>query len=148
MKKIFISKKAQKHSSKGDFGKGKNGKLILIGGGHGQENIDFLNKKKIDNNVTLLYNNGVQIGNVSNHRRRKNRECSGQCWFPKEWSKKDIKKAGQYVMGLKKNSERTNQIPHWGTVNKVKVGVYTKNGFVKSIFPCYFQKGGVKNEKL
>jgi len=51
-------------------------------------------------------------------------------------------------MGLKKNSKITNQIPHWGTVKKVKVGVYTKNGFVKSIFPCYFQKGGVKNEKL
>ena len=61
MKKIFISKKAQKHSSKGDFGKGKNGKLILIGGGHGQENIDFLNKKKIDNNVTLLYNHDFII---------------------------------------------------------------------------------------
>ena len=107
MKKIFVSKKAQTHSSKGDFGRNSvTGKLVMKGGGHGQESINFLNKKGIDNNVTIQYNNGVRLGNVANHRRAKNRENNGQCWFPQEWTKADIKKAGQYVMSLKKNRNR------------------------------------------
>lgn len=143
MKKIFVSKKAQKHSSKGDFRRNQiTGKLVMNGGGHGQENIDFLNKQRIDNNVTMVYNNGVRIGNVSNHRRSKNREKNGQCWFPEEWTSSDIKKAGQHVMGLKKNKERKEQTPHWGTVKGVKVGVYTKKGFIRTIFPCFAQQGG------
>lgn len=145
MKKIFVSKKAQKHSSKGDFSKNqKTGKLVMNGGGHGQENIDFLNKKGVDNDVTVEYNNGVRLGNVANHRRLKNREYNGQCWFPEEWTQLDIKKAGQYVMNLKKNRQRKEQTPHWGIVKGVKVGVYTKNGFIHTIFPCFVQKGGRK----
>ena len=143
MKRIFVSKKAQKHSSKGDFERNRvTGKLVMKGGGHGQENIDFLNKKGIYSNITVEYNNGVRLGNVSNHKRAKNRERDGQCWFPEEWTKSDIKKAGQYVMRLKKNKDRKDQMPHWGTVKGVKVGVYTQKGFINTIFPCYIQKGG------
>ena len=52
MKKIFISKKAQKHASKGDFiypvQYFPKKVLTMKSGGHGQENIHFLTKKKTD----------------------------------------------------------------------------------------------------
>ena len=50
-------------------------------------------------------------------------------------------------MGLKRNKERKDQTPHWGMVKGVKVGVYTKKGFIQTIFPSFVQKGGVKNEE-
>lgn len=60
-KKVFISKRAQKHSSVGSFAYSKDGKrkFKMTGGGHGQENIDFLNSRKIPNNVIFEYDNGV-----------------------------------------------------------------------------------------
>ena len=80
---------------KGEFRRNNvTGKLVMNGGGDGQGNIYFLNKKGVDNNVTMVYNNGVRIGNVSNHSRAKNREKNGQWWFPEEWTSSDIKKQG------------------------------------------------------
>ena len=61
-KKIFVSKKAQKHSSKGSFAYSKDGKreYKMIGGGHGQDNINFLKSRKIPNRVVFEYDNGVR----------------------------------------------------------------------------------------
>lgn len=143
MKIPFISKKCLKHSNRGTFSR-RNGRYKMLSGGHGQDNINYLNKKKIDNNVTKEYNNGVRLGNVSIHRREKYRTKSAQCWFPKNWKEKDIKKAGRYVMSLKKNKKRTDGIAHTGTYKGVKVGVYTNNGYIKTVYPWYIQKGGEK----
>lgn len=44
-------------------------------------------------------------------------------------------------MSLKKNKHRQNGKTYWGTHKNVSVGVYTKNGFVSTIFPNYIQKG-------
>ena len=151
-KKIFISKKTQKHSSKGDFSYSRDGKHTykMTGGGHGQENIDYLTERKINHNVIFEYDNGVRRGNVSVHRRQNHRSGDLQCWFPATWTRKDIANAGRYVMSLKKNEKRENQKTHWGTHKRVEVGVKTKNGFISAIFPNYVQKGErkyVKKEK-
>lgn len=56
----------------------------------------------------------------------------------------------RYVMSLKKSQHRQNGKTYWGTHKNVSVGVYTKNGFISTIFPNYIQKGVRKyaeNEK-
>ena len=70
-----------------------------------------------------------------------------QCWFPRSWTREDIADAGRYVMSLRKNKKREDQIVKWGTHRKVRVGVKTKHGFITTIFPNYIQKGGIKNDK-
>ncbi|MBQ7307299.1 MAG: EndoU domain-containing protein [Clostridia bacterium] len=149
-KKIFISKKTQKHSSKGDFTYSKDGKreYKMTGGGHGQENINYLKSKGIKHNISFEYDNGVRRGNVSIHRRKNHKIGDMQCWFPKSWDRKDIANAGRYVMSLKKNKHREDGKTYWGTHKKVSVGVVTKKGFISSIFPNYKQKGVIRyNEK-
>lgn len=148
-KKIFISKKAQKHSSKGSFKYSRDGKrkLKMTGGGHGQENIDFLESRKLSNNVIFEYDNGVRRGNVSIHTRKTHRDGDMQCWFPKSWTRQDISKAGRYVMSLKKNKNRQNGKVYWGTHKNVSVGVYTNNGYVSTVFPNYIQQGERKYVK-
>lgn len=88
------------HSSEGTFRKTQNrinGKVLfkmrLVSGGHSQDNIDLLDKFKIKYKITKTYSNGVRIGNVENHPHRSKREESKQAWFPKNWTKKDIKKS-------------------------------------------------------
>lgn len=148
-KKIFISKKTQKHASKGSFSYSKDGtrQYKMMGGGHGQENLDFLEVRKMPANVIFEYDNGVRRGNVAIHRRQNHRNGDQQCWFPKNWTQNDIANAGRYVMSLKKNKHRQNGKTYWGTYKKVSVGVYTDNGFISTIFPNYEQKGAKKYVK-
>ena len=148
MKKIFISKKAQKHSSKGSFAYSKDGKhqYKMTGGGHGQENIDYLKSKNIPYKVVWKYTNGVRGGNISIHRRTNHKVGNMQCWFPESWYRSDIANAGRYVMSLKRNQKRVDQKTHWGTHKGVIVGVKTKKGRITTIFPNYVQKGDKKYE--
>ena len=142
-KKIFVSKKAEVHSSKGDFAYSRDGKRTfkMTGGGHGEENIDFLKSKKIPHEITWQYKNGFRGGNVSIHRRTNHRVGGMQCWFPENWSRKEIANAGRYVMSLKRNKKRVDQKTHWGTHKGVIVGVKTNKGRITTIFPNYVQKG-------
>lgn len=146
MKKL-LSKKTLQHASKGTFRRINQNNLKMKSGGHGQENINYLNKKGIDKEINIEYNNGVRLGNVSIHEKPYNKTGNGQAWFPKDWSKHDIAKAGKKVRKLKKNSNPKNNTKYWGTVKKVSVGIYTKDGKITTIFPGYIQKGGIKNEK-
>ena len=140
----FISKKCLKHSNIGDF-KYKNRKpRKMTGGGHGQDNIKYLASKNIEYSVLVEYNNGVRRGNISIHKTRKKRIGDAQAWFPKSWSEKDIKSAGQHIMKLKRNQKRENQKPYIGTYKGVKVGAYTVSGRISTIYPWYIQKGGTK----
>lgn len=99
----------------------------MTGGGHGQDNINYLKSKNIAHNVTMEYNNGVRKGNVSIHKTGKKRTGNDQAWFPKSWTEKDIKAASEHVMSLKRNQRRTNQKPYTGSYKAVKVGTYTNN---------------------
>lgn len=148
-KRIFISKKAQKHASRGDFRFSRDGKheYKMISGGHGQENMDYLSSRKIPFFVSYSYPNGVRRGNISIHKRGKCRTGDQQCWFPSSWSREDIATAGRYVMSLKRNKKRKDGKTFFGTHKRVRVGVKTKSGFISTIFPIYTQKGPIKYVK-
>lgn len=137
---MWFTKKALKHSSRGDF-EYKNRKPVkMLNGGHGQENIDYLDKNKIVHNTTSQYRNGVRLGNVSIHRRLVCREKSKQCWFPEFWTENDIKAAANYVLSLKKNQRVNSNTPKTGYFKGVKVGVYADRGKIKTVFPWYNQR--------
>lgn len=136
---MWFTKKAMKHSSRGDF-KYENRKPVkMLSGGQGQENIDYLNKNKIVYNTAYQYNNGVRLGNVGIHKDPRCRYKNKQCWFPESWTKKDIKAAAQHVLSLKKN-QNLNKKAKTGYYKGVKVGVYDVNGKVHTVFPWYTQR--------
>lgn len=145
MKKIFISKKCIKHSNIGTFIY-DSGTLKLKSGGHGQDNIKFLQSKGIESNIKIEYNNGVRLGTVKSHINNIDGHMYQQAWFPKKWTAKKIKEAGRYVLSLKKNANKPSGITLLGTKNKVKVGVKKRFGYAQTIFPIYRQKGGIKND--
>ncbi|MBR6165803.1 MAG: integrase core domain-containing protein [Clostridia bacterium] len=45
----------------------------------------------------------------------------GQAWFPKNWSEKDIKHAGEHVVGLRKNRRVADGKPIFGVYKGVRV---------------------------
>nr|MDH3082443.1 EndoU domain-containing protein [Bacillus subtilis] len=62
----------------------------MKGGGHGQSNIEFLEKNNIDYNINKVYENGVRLGNVPGHKVKAKRSGSNQSWFPESWKESDI----------------------------------------------------------
>lgn len=146
-KKEKISKKVLEHSSFGTFKRNKkNNQLRFISGGHGQENINFLKKENIGFSVNVQYPNGVRMGDVPSHKETYKRKNNGQVWFPKKWTRKTIKKAGEKAI---------NSIPYklpddkitFGVYKGVKVGVRRNAGKVSTVFPYYKQSGRVKKWK-
>jgi hypothetical protein len=142
----FISKKCLKHSNIGNFVHENSKPIVMLGGGHGQDGLNYLISKKIEHNINLEYNNGVRLGNVPIHQYRSKRRKNGQAWFPKTWSKKDIYNAGIHVMKLKRNQKRQDNKKYEAVYKGVIVGTRTKKGFITSIFPLYSQKCGIKNK--
>lgn len=99
-----VSDFALVHSSEGAFTRSKtrvNGEMIiklrLNNGGHSQKGMALLDKYGIKYNIVKTYPNGVRVGNVPNHKERSKKEGIGQSWFPKSWSDKDIRRAGEHV---------------------------------------------------
>lgn len=141
-KKEKISKKVIQHSSLGEFTNGdKKHSPRLRSGGHGEENIRELKKRGIDYEIIQEYPNGVRVGNVSNHQDKRKREKNGQTWFPKNWNRNTIKKAGEKMILEGKVNKEDGKIS-LGTYRKVKVGIIRTNGLVATIFPYYKQSGG------
>lgn len=66
----------------------------------------MLNKVGIKYNIIKTYSNGVRVGNIPGHKDKRKRTGTGQAWFPRSWSNKDIRHAGEHVAGLKKNRRR------------------------------------------
>lgn len=141
-----ISDLAIEHSSKGVFTVNpKTNKInTLKSGGHGQENIDYLNKMQIKYNVVREYKNGVRIGNVPKHKSVRKRTGTNQSWFPKEWGRNEILNAGKYVARCKK--KKKDGIEVRATYKKVKVGIRRTKGKIATIYPTNKQKGGFKND--
>ena len=105
-----VSDFAVVHSQEGRFVKSQvtvNGKVQfkprLAAGGHGQAGMDLLDKYGITYNIVKTYSNGVRVGNIPDHADKSKRSGIGQAWFPREWSDKDIRRAGEHVAGLKYN---------------------------------------------
>jgi len=139
--KKLISKKAQKHASKGDFIYPKKHfpKKILTmkSGGHGQENIAFLRKKKLSYGIDTEFSNGVRLGHIDLHYDKRNARKNGHAWFPQKWSRSEIKKAGEYVASLKRNRVLIDGQKHTGRYRGVTVGIIARKGIVKTIFPLF-----------
>ena len=142
MKLPFISQKTIKHSSAGDFKYHKkypSSKRILRmkSGGHGQENIQRLQKKKISHEIDTEFENGVRLGHIDDHIRKKDRQNNGHAWFPAFWKRKDIKNAGKHVAKLKKNQNPQDGQRYTGRYKGISVGIICRNKRIKTIFPNF-----------
>ncbi len=137
-----VSDFALVHSSEGAFTRSQtrvNGEMViklrLNNGGHSQKGMELLDKYGIKYNIVKTYPNGVRVGNVPNHKERSKKMGIGQSWFPKSWSDKDIRRAGEHVAGLKGN----RRIPDGKTIYRVykgvRVGVKRTNGKIATVFP-------------
>ncbi|MBC1980597.1 hypothetical protein HCA57_05510 [Listeria welshimeri] len=135
--KIEIPKESLEHANLGDFTRNpKTGAISRMkGGGHGQDNIDFLRKNGIEVNIEKIYPNGVRAGNVPSHKTPSKRTGTGQSWFPENWTTKDIESAGQQVASLPEFVKAKDGEIIFGEVNRVRVGVIKTNGKIGTIFP-------------
>ncbi len=137
-----ISKKAILHSSLGEFTQGdKKYPSRLRGGGHGEENIRELRKRGIEFNITKQYPNGVRVGNVPTHKDKQKRASNRQSWFPQDWTRDTIRRAGEKTIREEKE-KKTDGKTSVSTYKKVKVGVIRTKGKVATIFPLNKQSGG------
>lgn len=142
------------HSNEGSFKwtqikeNGKTYKRIrLASGGNGQRGIELLEKYGIKYKVVTTLKNGVRLGYVENHKNRKKRSGTAQAWFPKTWSEKDIKRAGEQVAHLKRNRHVADGIATFGTYKGVRVGVIRRHGKIATIFPDTDQSVALRRRK-
>ena len=149
-----VSDFALVHSSEGAFVRSQvrvNGKMTiklrLNNGGHGQKGLELLDKYHIEYNIVKTYSNGVRVGNVPKHMQRIKRSGIYQAWFPKTWTDKDIKRAGEHVAGLKKNRRTPTGKTMWGVYKHVRVGVIKTNGKIATIFPDCDQSSVLRRRK-
>ncbi|WP_121643283.1 T7SS effector LXG polymorphic toxin [Bacillus vallismortis] len=126
-----------KHSDIGDFTKNpKTGDISKMkGGGHGQSNIEFLEKNNIDYNIHKVYENGVRVGNVPGHKVKAKRSGSNQSWFPESWTESDIAATGAKIAELPEFANAENGVTIFGEYKGVRVGVIKTNGEIGTIFP-------------
>ena len=148
-----VSDFALVHSYEGTFrlsqkkAVGEKTRLRLESGGHGQKNIDLLKKYGISYNITKTFSNGVRIGNIPNHKNKKKRTGSSQSWFPKNWTKQDIKLAGQHIANLKSNRKIPDGKAVYGNWKGVRVGIIKTHGKIATIFPDIQQPSLIKRKK-
>lgn len=136
------------HSSEGTFTyNNQTGKISkLKSGGHGQKGMDLLDKAGIKYNVVKTYPNGVRVGNIPEHKDRSKRSGTGQSWFPKSWTDKDIKRAGEQAAGLKSNRHVPDGKIVYGTYKGVRVGVIRTNGKIATVFPDSDQSSVIRRK--
>lgn len=144
-----VSDFAAVHSNEGTFIYTQIGHHLnrLASGGHGQANIDLMDRHHIEYTIVKTYSNGVRVGNVTNHGNKKKRSGTNQAWFPKTWTEKDIKRAGSHVAGLKENRHTPSGKPLYGVYKGVRVGIIKTNGKIATVFPDSDQSFVVKRRK-
>lgn len=134
------------HSNEGEYTKpGKDNPIRLKNGGHGQTGMNELDKYGIKYFVEKTYPNGVRVGRVPNHKNKAKQKPGGQTWFPRNWTSKDIKHAGEHVANLKGNRHSKDGVAVFGMWKGVRVGVIRTHGQIATIFPDSKQptsKGG------
>ncbi len=137
------------HSNEGKYTKPsrKDDRLRLVSGGHGQTGMNQLDKYGIKYNVVKTYSNGVRVGNIPDHKSRLKKSGIGQAWFPKSWTAKDIRRAGEHVAGLKGNRKVADGKPIYGVYKGVRVGVIKTNGKIGTVFPDSDQSSVLKKKR-
>lgn len=135
-----VSQHVLDHSNRGEFNTQNRHKS----GGHGQQNIDYMDKNGIEYEINMEYNNGVRVGNILNSKQKFSRQGNNHTWFPKEWTEADIISAGEYVSNAFTGT-KANKVTHSEIVNGVKVTVmFNSKGEIVSIYPYKNQPGGKK----
>lgn len=149
-----ISDFALVHSSEGAFTRSQtrvNGKMVirlrLNNGGHSQKGIELLDKYGIEYNIVKTYPNGVRVGNIPNHIKSFKRRETNQSWFPKSWTDKDIRRAGEHVAGLKGNRRIPDGKTIYGVYKGVRVGVKRTNGKIATVFPDSDQSSVIRRKR-
>lgn len=149
-----VSDFALVHSSEGTFKwridkiNGKIQKKIrLASGGHSQKGMDLLDKYGIDYNIVKTYSNGVRVGNVPDHADKRKRSGIRQSWFPREWTNKDIRRAGEHVAGLKSNRHKPDGESIFGVYKGVRVGVIKTHGKIATVFPDSDQSSVLRRKR-
>ena len=89
---------------------------------------------------------GLYIETMSGKDKRK-RTGMAQAWFPKSWSDKDIRRAGDHVASLKANRHAPDGKPIFGIYKGVRVGVIKTNGTPGTIFPDYDQSAAIRKRR-
>ena len=97
--------------------------------------MDLLDKYGIEYHVVKTYPNGVRVGYIPRHMQRSKRDKIGQAWFPRSWTDKDIRRAGEHVAGLKINRHIADGKKIFGVYKGVRVGVIRTYGKIATIFP-------------
>lgn len=124
------------HSNEGAYTKAsKDNPIRLKSGGHGQAGMNELDKYGIEYHIVKTYHNGVRVGYIPNHKKKSKQSGIGQSWFPKSWTSKDIKHAGEHVANLKANRHVPDGKTVYGMWKGVRVGVIKTNGQIGTIFP-------------
>lgn len=121
-------------------------KLRLNNGGHSQKGMNLLDKYGIKYNIVKTYSNGVRVGNIPNHIKRNKKKGIGQSWFPKSWTEKDIRRAGEHVASLKGNRHIPDRKTIYGVYKGVRVGVKKTNGKIATVFPDSDQNSVIKRK--
>lgn len=125
----------------------KRQKIRLKSGGHGQTGMNELEKYGIEYHVVKIYPNGVRVGYLPRHKEKRKQSGTGQAWFPKTWTSKDIKHAGEHVANLKNNRKVKDGVKMYGMWKGVRVGVIRTKGIIGTIFPDSNQPDTVKGRK-
>jgi hypothetical protein len=90
----------------------------------------------------------VRVGYIPNHKDKRKQSGTVQAWFPKSWTSKDIKHAGEHVANLKGNRHGKDGEAVFGMLKGVRVGGIRTHGKMATIFPDskqpYSKKGGKK----
>ena len=149
-----ISASALDHAVNGRFVQTQvkvNGKVQfrprLAAGGHGQAGMQLLDKYGIEYHVVRTYPNGVRVGYVPWHRDGGKQTGENQSWFPRDWTEKDIRRAGSYVAGLKRNQHVPDGVHAYGTYKGVRVGIIRTNGKIATVFPDSDQTPALKQRR-
>ena len=143
-----VSDFALVHSSEGKYTRpSKGGKPRLVSGGHGQKGMEQLDRYGIKYNIVKTFPNGVRVGNIPDHKSKMKRTGTNQAWFPKSWTEKDIRRAGEHVAGLKHNRHSSDGATMWGVYKGVRVGVKKTNGKISTVFPDKNQNTVLRRKK-
>lgn len=152
---VHIDTKALEHSDIGNFalpGNPKKSKLPgkMLGGGHGQANINELIRLNREFEIIHTYKNGVRIGNIKLILGRIKNKGTGQSWFPKDWDSEKIRRAGQFVIqnNVAEFKKTSNGRPVFATFENVRVGVIKTNNRPATIFPDNSKQPIPKTNKI
>ena len=94
-----------------------------------------MDKNGIKYNIVKTFPNSVRVGNIPSIRDRNKKSGTGMAWFPKNWTVKDMVRAGEHIASLKSNRGVKDGVTIWGTWKGIRVGAIKTKGQIATVFP-------------